>query len=75
MTEVNDNVELQRYSSAVLHILSAITTPPTYIEPIMGHFIDAVQYSTVRFLNGLFQNPSAHRSASRGVYVSMPYHR
>jgi proteasome activator subunit 4 len=49
MTEVNDNVELQRYSSAVLHILSAITTPPTHIDPIMGHFIDAVQHSTVCF--------------------------
>lgn len=45
MTELNDNTELQSYSSAVLYSLSAVTPPADYIETILEHFVVAVKSS------------------------------
>jgi len=51
MSELNDNSDLQAYSSAVLYILSAVTTPAEDIEIILNHFTDAIKSSTVRVLH------------------------
>ncbi|OBZ79732.1 Proteasome activator complex subunit 4A [Grifola frondosa] len=46
MSELNDSSELQKYSSAVLYVLSAVTPPSEYIEIIADNFIDAIKSST-----------------------------
>ncbi|EIW86450.1 hypothetical protein CONPUDRAFT_78796 [Coniophora puteana RWD-64-598 SS2] len=45
MSELNDNTELQRYSSGVLYVLSAVYFPPTYVESILNILIDSVKKS------------------------------
>ncbi|KAG9009627.1 hypothetical protein FRB90_008255, partial [Tulasnella sp. 427] len=45
MAELNDSSELQLYSSAVLIVLSAISPPHEYVEPIIDNLIDAVKSS------------------------------
>jgi proteasome activator subunit 4 len=52
MSELNDNSELQSYSSAVLYILSAVTPPTEYVEVILDNFILGIKSSMVKpFLN------------------------
>ncbi|CCM01635.1 uncharacterized protein FIBRA_03696 [Fibroporia radiculosa] len=46
MSELNDSSELQKYSSAVLYILSAVTPPAEYIEVIADNYIKAIKSST-----------------------------
>ena len=48
MSELNDNSELQSYSSAVLYILSAVTPPTEYVEAILDNFILGIKSSTVK---------------------------
>ena len=48
MSELNDSSELQKYSSAVLYVLSAVNPPPGYVGVVMGNFLDAIQSSDVR---------------------------
>ena len=48
MSELNDNSELQSYSSAVLYILSAVTPPTEYVEAILDNFIFGIKSSTVK---------------------------
>lgn len=48
MSELNDSAELQKYSSAVLYVLSAVAPPADYIEVIADSFIDAIKSSGVR---------------------------
>ncbi|KAI0094551.1 ARM repeat-containing protein [Irpex rosettiformis] len=45
MSELNDSSELQRYSSAVLYILSAVNAPPDYVEVVAEHFLSAIKSS------------------------------
>ncbi|KAH8100456.1 ARM repeat-containing protein [Cristinia sonorae] len=45
MSELNDSAELQKYSSAVLYVLSAVAPPADYIEVIADNFIDAIKSS------------------------------
>jgi len=45
MSELNDSPELQKYSSAVLYVLSAVTPPPVYIEVILESFVSAIKSS------------------------------
>ena len=47
MSELNDSSELQRYSSAVLYILSAVNAPPDYVEIVAEHFLSAIKSSDV----------------------------
>ncbi|KAJ7596682.1 hypothetical protein C8J56DRAFT_918063 [Mycena floridula] len=46
MSELNDNPELQVYSSAVLYSLSAFTVPANFIEPILENFVSAIKRTT-----------------------------
>lgn len=46
MSELNDSSELQKYSSAVLYVLSAVSPPTDYIVVIMNNFIDLIKSST-----------------------------
>jgi proteasome activator subunit 4 len=48
MTELSDNPELQTHSQAVLSIISAVTPPDEFIDPIVAIFVDAVKSSKVR---------------------------
>ena len=74
MSELNDNSELQSYSSAVLYVLSAVTPPTEYVEAILDNFILGIKSSTVKpFLvltSPVLTYPCHH---SHGVYVCMPY--
>ncbi|TCD70651.1 hypothetical protein EIP91_002372 [Steccherinum ochraceum] len=45
MSELNDSAELQKYSSAVLYVLSAVAPPADYIEVIADNFIGAIKSS------------------------------
>ncbi|KAG8953343.1 hypothetical protein FRC04_002753 [Tulasnella sp. 424] len=45
MAELNDSSELQLYSSAVLIVLSTISPPREYVEPIIDNLIGAVKSS------------------------------
>ena len=47
MSELNDSSELQKYSSAVLYVLSAVNPPKGYADVVMSNFLDAVQSSDV----------------------------
>ena len=49
MAELNDSSELQKYSQAVLYILSAVPPPPEYVELIADNFLAAITSSTVNF--------------------------
>lgn len=48
MSELNDSSELQKYSSAVLYVLSAVDAPADYVHVIAGHFLNAIKSSDVR---------------------------
>ncbi|KAI0343973.1 ARM repeat-containing protein [Trametopsis cervina] len=45
MSELNDSSELQKYSSAVLYILSAVNAPPDYVEIVAEHFLSTIKSS------------------------------
>ena len=47
MSELNDNSELQKYSSAVLYVLSAVDPPEEYVGVIASNFLQAIKSSTV----------------------------
>ena len=47
MSELNDSSELQKYSSAVLYVLSAISPPAGYVDTVTSNFLDAIQSSDV----------------------------
>jgi len=45
MSELNDSAELQKYSSAVLYVLSAVTPPSGYMDVIVDHFLESIKGS------------------------------
>ncbi|CEL52206.1 Proteasome activator complex subunit 4 OS=Xenopus laevis GN=psme4 PE=2 SV=1 [Rhizoctonia solani AG-1 IB] len=45
MSNLNDSSELMMYSNAVLYLLSAVTPPLDYIEPIVNELIHAITSS------------------------------
>jgi hypothetical protein len=47
MSELNDSSELQKYSSAVLYVLSAVDAPADYVHIIADHFLSAIKSSDV----------------------------
>lgn len=47
MSELNDNSELQKYSSAVLYVLSAVDPPEEYVGAIAESFLQAIKSSSV----------------------------
>ncbi|KAF8758973.1 hypothetical protein RHS01_02837 [Rhizoctonia solani] len=47
MSNLNDSSELMMYSNAVLYLLSAVTPPLDYIEPIVNELIHAITSSPV----------------------------
>lgn len=47
MSELNDSAELQKYSSAVLYVLSAVAPPADSVEVIADSFIVAIKSSGV----------------------------
>jgi hypothetical protein len=47
MSELSDSSELQRYSSAVLYVLSAVTPPREYVEIILETLVTSIKSSTV----------------------------
>lgn len=47
MAELSDSPDLQRYSTAVLYVISAITPPSEYVEVILTDFVDAIKSSAV----------------------------
>ena len=53
MTELNDDPELQMYSSAVLYVLSAITPPKEFVEQIADGFISTIISSSVSLYRNL----------------------
>jgi proteasome activator subunit 4 len=49
MTELNDNTELQLYSSAVLYVVSAVTPPPEYVDIILNKFLFGIKSATASY--------------------------
>lgn len=47
MSELNDNPELQKYSSAVLQVLSGVYLPATFAEAVLERLVEAIQSSKV----------------------------
>lgn len=47
MSELNDNPELQKYSSAVLQVMSAVYLPATFAEAVLEKLVEAIQLSKV----------------------------
>jgi len=47
MSELNDNPELQKYSSAVLQVMSAVYLPATFAEAVLERLVEAIQFSKV----------------------------
>lgn len=47
MMELNDNPELIKYSTAVLHILSAVSPPREMVEIVADTFISTIRSSSV----------------------------
>ncbi|KAJ1310179.1 hypothetical protein OPQ81_006923 [Rhizoctonia solani] len=45
MSNLNDSSELMMYSNAVLYLLSAVTPPLDYVEPIVNELIQAITSS------------------------------
>ncbi|KAN0100847.1 hypothetical protein V8E55_000831, partial [Tylopilus felleus] len=45
MSELNDNPELQKYSSAVLEVMSGVYLPATYAEAVLEKLVEAIQFS------------------------------
>jgi hypothetical protein len=74
MSELNDNSELQTYSSAVLYILSAVTPPTEYVGAILNNFVLGIKSSTVKpFLVLISPVLTYPCYFSHGVYVCIPY--
>lgn len=69
MAELNDSSELQKYSQAVLYILSAVPPPPEYVELIADNFLTAISSSTVNYnyLN-IISRTSTEENPSPGVF-------
>ena len=51
MSELNDSSDLQKYSSAVLYVLSAIDAPSDYVHVIADHFLNTIKSSDVSHLH------------------------
>jgi proteasome activator subunit 4 len=49
MSECNDNAELVKYSLAVLFVLSSITPPSDFVEPVSSSMLNVIKTSTVWF--------------------------
>lgn len=47
MSELNDNPELQKYSSAILQVMSAVYLPATFAEAVLEKLVEAIQFSKV----------------------------
>lgn len=47
MSELNDNTELQKYSSAILQVMSGIYLPATFAEAVLEKLVEAIQFSKV----------------------------
>lgn len=47
MSELSDNPELQKYSSAVLQVMSGVYLPPAYVEIVLEKLVEAIQVSKV----------------------------
>ncbi|KAG9314593.1 hypothetical protein JVU11DRAFT_5396 [Chiua virens] len=45
MSELNDNPELQKYSSAVLQVMSSVHLPATFAEAVVDKLVQAIQIS------------------------------
>jgi len=45
MSELSDNPELQKYSSAVLQVMSGVYLPPTHTEIVLEKLVEAIQVS------------------------------
>ncbi|KIK95621.1 hypothetical protein PAXRUDRAFT_826811 [Paxillus rubicundulus Ve08.2h10] len=45
MSELNDNPDLQKYSSAVLQVMSGIYLPPTFAEAVLEKLVEAIHSS------------------------------
>lgn len=74
MSELNDNSELQKYSSAVLYVLSAVDLAPEFVNVILQSFVVAIKSSRVR----LWLDPLWFRFLhvySRGAFVFMRFPR
>lgn len=48
MSELNDNPEVQAYSSGALYILSALTPLSDFVEPTLDKFVESIDSSKVR---------------------------
>ena len=85
MSELNDSSELQKYSSAVLYVLSAVDSPPDYVHVIANHFLTAIKSSNVSeyfaclsFVNGFSRNTVVARTLkcathSTGFLLQKPH--
>lgn len=69
MSELNDSSELQKYSSAVLYVLSAVDSPSGYVEVVTSNFLDAIQSSDVRPCSNVLSVRIANFLHSRGEFV------
>lgn len=47
MSELNDNPELQKYSSAVLQVMSGVYVPAAFAEAVLEKLAAAIQFSKV----------------------------
>jgi hypothetical protein len=73
MSELNDSPDLQIYSSAVLYIISAVTTPLDFVDVIIENFADAIKSSAVSLTRML--GPPFHKflESSHGASADMLY--
>lgn len=69
MSELNDSSELQKYSSAVLYVLSAVNPPPDYVEIVAEHFLSAIRSSDVSSLVRMLYRETLKRTV---VVVACP---
>ncbi|KIJ68675.1 hypothetical protein HYDPIDRAFT_106916 [Hydnomerulius pinastri MD-312] len=46
MSELNDNPEVQKYSSAVLQVMSGVYLPPAFAEAVLEKLVEAIHSST-----------------------------
>jgi len=47
MSELSDNPELQKYSSAVLRVFSSVHLPPSLTHIVLENLVSAIQSSEV----------------------------
>lgn len=64
MSELNDSSELQKYSAAVLYVLSAVDSPADYVHVIANHFLTAIKSSDVSGASPFSLSPSLTFSVS-----------